>query len=190
MNIDSLQRIILSVAQSRGLDAVLQMMVRGLAELSDVALARIWLLAPGDICASCRLRSVCPDHTRCLHLAASAGNPVSQTGTVETEEGWTRIDGDFRRIPLNAPLKVGLVGSTGQPVLLQVPDSADTEPWITQPDWVKAQRIQSFAGQPLIYQEEVLGVLVVFSRAHLNEQEFGLLCAFANHAAVAISNVR
>lgn len=190
MNIDSLQRIILSVAQSRGLDAVLQMMVRGLAEQSDVALARIWLVAPGDICASCRLRSVCPDHTRCLHLAASAGNPVSETGTVETEEGWTRIDGDFRRIPLNAPLKVGLVGSTGQPVLLQVPDSAETEPWITQPDWVKAQRIQSFAGQPLIYQEEVLGVLVVFSRAHLNEQEFGLLCAFANHAAVAISNVR
>ena len=191
MNIDSLQRIILSVAQSRGLDAVLQTMVRGLAEQPDVALARIWLVAPGDICASCRLRSVCPDQTRCLHLAASAGNPLSENGLVEsTAESWTRIDGAFRRLPLNTTLKVNHVGGTGQPVLLQLQETSEKELWVARPDWVKAQRIRSFAGQPLIFQEEVLGVVGVFSRAQLNEQEFGWLRAFANHAAAAITNIR
>jgi len=189
LNIDSLERIIPAVAQSRGLDAVLQTMVRGLAELSDVALARIWLVAPGDICASCRLRSVCPDQTRCLHLVASAGKPVSEDGPVEgTTEAWTRIDGAFRRLPLNTTLKVNHVGGTGHPVLLQ--QSSEKELWVARPDWVRTQRIQSFAGQPLILQEEVLGVLGVFSRARLNDQQFGWLRAFANHAAAAISNIR
>jgi len=189
VNNDSLERIILAVAESRGLDALLQTIVRGLAELSDVALARIWLLAPGDICASCRLRSVCPDQTRCLHLVASAGNPVSQNGPVEgTAEGWTRIDGYFRRLPLNTTLTANHVGGTGQPVLLQ--ESSERELWVSRPDWVRTQRIQSFAGQPLIVREEVLGVLGVFSRVRLNEQRFGWLRAFANHAAAAISNIR
>jgi formate hydrogenlyase transcriptional activator len=191
MNIDSLQRIMLSVARSRGLDAILQTMVRGLAEQSDVALARIWLVAPGDICATCGLRRVCPDQTRCLHLVSSAGNPLSKSGAVEeTAENWTRIDGHFRRLPLNTPLKVNHVGGTGQPVLLQLRETPQGELWFARPDWVKAQRIQSFAGHPLIFQEEVLGVLGVFSRARLKQKEFEWLGAFANHAAAAITNIR
>jgi len=52
---------------------VLDSIVRGLAEQPDVALARVWLLKPSDICPQCQMRTVCADMTRCLHLAASAG---------------------------------------------------------------------------------------------------------------------
>src|SRR4030095_6788533 len=76
----SLQKVIFAVAESQSLDAVLQMIVRGLAERPEVALARIWLTAPGDICATCHMRSICPDQSSCLHLMASAGNPFIGAG--------------------------------------------------------------------------------------------------------------
>jgi len=50
--------------------------VRGLGVQEDIALARIWLIEPVDICSSCLMREECPDQARCLHLVASAGRPV------------------------------------------------------------------------------------------------------------------
>ena len=87
------------------------MIVRGLAERPEVALARIWLTAPGDICATCHMRSICPDQNSCLHLMASAGNPFIEAGSAEANaDAWSRTDGHFRRMPLNAPLKIGYAG--------------------------------------------------------------------------------
>jgi GAF domain-containing protein len=91
---------------------------------------------------------------------------------------------------LNTTMRVNHVGGTDQPVLLQLRETSDNEPWVVRPDWVKAQRIRSFGGQPLIFKEEVLGVLGVFSRTPINEQQFGWLRAFADHAAAAITNIR
>lgn len=92
---ETLQQIALAAAESLAVDEVLGRIVRGLAETEGLALARIWLLGPGDICAACPMRAECPDQSRCLHLVASAGR--SRT---EPPEAWTRIDGSFRRIPL------------------------------------------------------------------------------------------
>ena len=190
MNIDSLQRIILAVAQSQGLDSVLQMIVRGLAEQPDIALTRIWLIGPGDICPSCPMRSVCPNQTRCLHLVASAGNPMIEPGSEDrTREDWTRINGHFRRIPLNTPFKLGRIVTMGEPIQIRIHDEGGEQLWLSRPDWVKAQKIRSFAGQPLIFRGEILGALAVFSRTELSEHEFGWLRTFADHAAVSITNV-
>ncbi len=46
MNIDSLQRIVLTIAQARGVDPVPRMMVGGLAEQPG-PFARNWLIRPG-----------------------------------------------------------------------------------------------------------------------------------------------
>src|SRR5262249_51973097 len=51
-------------------------------------------------------------------------------------------------------------------------------------------RIVSFAGLPLIYRGEVLGVLAFFSREEMSEQDAASLRAFADHAALAIGNAR
>ena len=191
MDVTSLQKVIFAVAESQSLDAVLQMIVRGLAERSEVVLARIWLTAPGDICATCHMRTICPDQNSCLHLVASAGNPLIQPGSGDTDvDRWSGIDGHFRRMPLNAPLKIGYAGGTGQPVLIHIEEGREKQPWIARPDWVREQKIRSIAAQPLIFNKQILGVLGVFSRSRINEPEFAWLRAFADQVAVAITTAR
>jgi transcriptional regulator with GAF, ATPase, and Fis domain len=181
MQIEALQSIILAVAQARSVETVLQMVVQGLNDQPQVALARIWLIAPGDICASCRMRSECPDQARCLHLTASAGNPKDR------QKDWSRLDGHFCRFPLNVR-KIGRIGATGEPVLLQQIER-DSQ-WIVHSDWAQREGIQSFAGHPLIFRSEILGVLGLFSRVVIDEPQFAWLRTFADHAAVAIANAR
>ena len=67
VKLESLQTIATLVAQQRSVDAVLDTVVDSLIEQSDTALARIWLVRPGDICAVCPMRDECPDRARCLH---------------------------------------------------------------------------------------------------------------------------
>lgn len=191
MDADSFQKVSLAEVQSHGLDAVLQKIVQSLAANPDVALTRIWLIGPGDSCTSCLMKSVCPEQTRCLHLVASAGKPLDEKRTGEDDqEDWSRIDGHFRRIPLNAPFKVSHVATTGVPIHIRAQEGEDARRWISRKEWVKAQQVRNFAGLPVVFQGEVLGVLAVFSRVELSEREFGWLRGFTEHAAEAISKVQ
>ena len=180
MHPHALQQMSLALAEQRSLDAILQRLVQGLVD-EGVALGRVWLLDRGDICDTCPLRAECPDQTRCLHLVASAGQSLDGT------ENWARLSGDFRRIPLGVR-KVGYIGATGSSVLLGDIE-ADTQ-WAPRADWVARESIRSFAGHPLIFRGEVLGVLGVFSRTPLDDEAFEWLRMFANHAAVSIANAR
>jgi transcriptional regulator with GAF, ATPase, and Fis domain len=179
---DTLQQIALAAAESLALDEVLGRIVRGLAETADLALARIWLLAPGDTCATCSMRGQCPDQTQCLHLVASAGHPQT-----EPPEAWARTNGTFRRIPLGV-LKVGRIAASAEPIWLA--DAHRDYAWIARPEWARAEGINSFAGHPLVFRGEVLGVLGVFYRTEIDEAIFGWLHAFAAQAATAIANAR
>ena len=181
MNPESLQKVALAVAAERSVDRVLSQIVEGLVERSDVALARVWLIAPGDICATCPMRAECPDQTRCLHLSASAGAPL------DGRADWSRLTGAFRRFPLNER-KIGRIGATGEGIF--IPDVAHDQDWIAQPDWVQRERICSFGGQPLVFRREILGVLGVFSRDPCNRETFTWLRTFADHAAIAIAHAR
>jgi transcriptional regulator with GAF, ATPase, and Fis domain len=178
MHLEALQDLALRISGERDVDAVLRQIVAGLVQQSGIALARVWIVKPGDICASCRMRSSCPDQTNCLHLAASAG--LSLTG-----ESWSRTDGDFRRMPL-AHLKVGSIASDRTGLLIADPQS---EQW-ARPDWVRSEGIVSFVGQPLVFREETLGVLAVFRREAVDDQEFRWLRMFADQAASSIANAR
>jgi len=170
-----------SMAENRSLPDVLRAIVSGIAQCRNVVLARIWLVAPGDICESCRLRPECPDQTRCLRLAASAGNPG------DGKENYTRLDGAFRRIPLGVR-KVGRAGQSGEPLLLA--DVRGDEEWIAEPKWMKREGVKTFAGQPLVFRGEVLGVLAIFDTKVLGQEDFNWLRVFADHAAVSIANAR
>jgi hypothetical protein len=122
---------------------------------------------------------------------ASSGNPIcSDPARAETFDDYSRIDGFYRRIPLNGSLKVGQVGGTGDPVLLHRNQSPEGVNWIDRSEWVERQGIRSFAGQPLTFEGEVLGVLGLFSRAVISDEEFSWLRAFADSAAVAIATAR
>ena len=177
-----LRQLLLDMPESRCVDRLPKLIVERLAALPNIALARIWLMAPGDLCESCHMRDECPDQTACLHLTASAGRSV-----VDPEEDWSFLDGHFRRFPLGVR-KVGHVAATGEAI--QVADVEKDPKWIARPDWAKKEGIRGFGGQPLIHQGEVLGVLAVFTRVPLADEAFVWHRLIADHAAVAIANAR
>jgi transcriptional regulator with GAF, ATPase, and Fis domain len=172
-------KVMVSMAQNRILPEVLGSIVSGIAACEHVVLARIWLLNGGDICATCRFREECPDQTRCLHLVASAGNSTESTAD------FTRTDGAFRRFPIGVR-KIGTIAQRGQPLL--IPGVHGAEAWIADREWFARERIQTFAGQPLVFRGEVLGVLAIFDRLLLDAADFEWLRIFADHAAVSIAN--
>jgi transcriptional regulator with GAF, ATPase, and Fis domain len=182
MDFESLQAVALLVAQERSVATVLQRIVEGLAGQRGIAMARVWLVAPGDQCSTCPMRAECPDQTRCLHLAASAGR-----SSAAPAEDWTRLDGQFRRFPLGVR-KIGRIGASGVGLLAQ--DLRHDSGWIVRPEWARREGIRSFAGQPLVFRGEALGVLAVFSRAVLDEAAYARLRSFADQAAVALANSR
>jgi transcriptional regulator with GAF, ATPase, and Fis domain len=71
-----------------------------------------------------------------------------------------------------------------------ITDDLATDPAIHRPAWAKSEGIVAFAGQPLIFKGETLGVLAVFSRAHIGQGQFEWVRTFADHAAVALANAR
>ncbi|HSF06259.1 MAG TPA: GAF domain-containing protein, partial [Methylomirabilota bacterium] len=135
-DLESNKGLLLDMASERSLDALLVLFVRRLAERPPIALARVWLIGPGDICSTCPMRTECPDQTACLHLVASAGRPSAASG-----EDWSRLDGQFRRFPLGVR-KVGQIAATGQAIV--IPDIAADSTWIVRPDWARREGIRGF----------------------------------------------
>ena len=170
-----------AVAQNLSLAEVLRTVVTGIAECRHVVLARLWLFGPGDLCASCRFADDCADRTRCLHLEASAGNVT--TPGVDANN----LHGGFRRFP-NGHRKIGRVAASGEALLLRT--LTGDEPWIVDREWFRAEGVSSFAAQPLVFRGEVLGVMAVFDRQVLGDEELTWLRVVADHAAVSIANAR
>ena len=179
---DALQSLLLEMGQQRALEGVLRVVVDRLAAEEHIALARIWLLRPGDICTTCPMREECPDRTRCLHLVSSAGR-----SRAEGADPWTRIDGDFRRMPIGVR-KVGRVAATGECV--SVMDIQENSEWIARPDWATVEGIRGFAGQPLVFKGDILGVLAIFTRTTLGQPCLDWLRTIADLAAASIANTR
>src|SRR5262252_156030 len=177
--VDSLLSLAVTVTSEQRVESVLESIVQGLASQPGVALARIWLLPSTDLRSFSHVVSDPPD---CLCLVASAGTPINSPG-----EDWTFLEGHFARVPFNVG-KVGQVAASRHPILVE--DVAVQNDWIVRPDWAKREEIRSFAGHPLIFRDKLLGVIAVFSRQGLGQQEFTWLGLFANEAAVAIANAR
>jgi transcriptional regulator with GAF, ATPase, and Fis domain len=180
-NFDALKRLLVDVAQERSVEALLRLIVVRLTDGPCVALARIWLLQPGDQCGQCSVRPECRDQSRCLHLVASAGQSLSEG------REWTRLDGSARRIPLGVR-KVGQIAARGEAI--EAADLRREHSWLVAPEWAQQEGIQAFGGQPLMYKGQVLGVLAVFFRIPLGPDMLWWLRMIADHAAAAIANAR
>ncbi|MCC9654303.1 sigma-54-dependent Fis family transcriptional regulator [Rhodopirellula halodulae] len=172
--------LLLSMAQQRSVADVLRLVVDHLSTSEAVALARIWLIRPGEGCLTCPMRNECPDQTQCLHLVASAGHSI-----VNPEADLTRVDGEFRRFPLGIR-KVGRIAATGTPMEIQ---DIDGDPdWLVKLDWAKSENIRGFGGQPLIHRGRSLGVLGVFARTAIGDACLDWMRMIADHVASAIAN--
>lgn len=96
-------------------------------------------------CAFARIWLVEPDQTT-LRLVSSSGL-------------YTHVDGSFARVPVGA-YKVGKIAQNRVPFLSnQLPE----ESWVKDRQWALDNRIQGFAGYPLVANERILGVIAAFS---------------------------
>ena len=170
---DVLERITLQMASSLDLQTVLTTITQGLIDELDGAFARIWLLGPGDLCVECHKAADCTNRNRCLHLEASVGL-------------YTNLNGEYRRIPLGA-LKIGKIAQ-GHGALNTNDVLGDDR--LPNKQWMKDNGLCSFAGYPLKFRWELLGVIAMFGRRPLKEEEFERLAGFANQAAIAIKNAQ
>ncbi len=184
LRLESLPDIILAIAQQRAPGAVLNAIIETVARQPHVALARLWLTAPDKTCDFCCRRD--NPEPAALHLSASAGTPLS------ADADWTRLGGTFHRVQLSGDLKISHIARTGESV--RIPNIAKIGPadrqWVRHPDWADHEGLVSFAGHPLVFRGEVLGVLAVFRRVEADDDCFAWLRTMADAAAVAIANAR
>lgn len=175
-HLEILRRIATQMTLSRDVGEVLRAITGALVTTARVALARIWLYEKDASCASCAATGdgvASAQREPALHLAASAGL-------------YTHIDGEHHRVPVGH-LKIGQVAETRR--LLSV-DDVESDPRITDKEWVRREGIRSFGGCPLLFRDELVGVLGVFSRVRLSPEALQSLETFAPQAATAIKTAQ
>jgi len=172
--------ILLALAEQQSLDPVLSTIVNAVAMQPDVALARVWLRDNDRSCPVCSDGDARADQA--LHLRASAGDPL------DASADWSRVSGSFHRVPLSSSLKLAHIARTGEAVCIN--RLSDDSRWIKFPEWVERERLVGFAGRPLIFRGEVLGVLGAFRRVEFGDASWAWLKALSDAAAVAVANAR
>ncbi|MBI5086478.1 MAG: sigma 54-interacting transcriptional regulator [Acidobacteria bacterium] len=181
MDLEPLPAVILAIAEQRSLPAVLTTIIDAVARQPGVALARLWLREPDDVCPICRSGEANAEPA--LHLRASAGCPVAEM------TDWTRINGTFHRIPLSSSnLKIAHIATTGESI--RIPQLTDDHQWVRFPTWAQTEGLASFTGHALVFRGESLGALAVFRRTPADDDCFNWLRTMASAAAVAIANAR
>lgn len=178
---DNFKKLLLDMTLEQSQDILLKMTVRHLAALENIALARIWIKKPGDICSVCTKKQECLDRSQCFHLVASAGSSLDKA-----RGDWSRIDGEFKRFPLG----VGKIGEIGAGKFYEIVHFDDDWDKFVYPGWARREKIKGYAGQPLLFKGEALGVLAVFSRTIFRRQETFWMRMISNHLASVIANNR
>lgn len=175
--------LLLRMAQCHSLDELFSLVTDHLGRLHDTALCRIWLMEQADPqrCAACRHFYRCPEHRRCLRLAAGYGQ------SCVTGERWTSLDGSHQRFPLGRG-KVGLIAASGE--AFHVDAVSPDMPWVSDPDWIAREGIRTFLGQPLTHKGSVLGVLALFSRSRHDRLALDRLRLIADYLAVSLANAQ
>lgn len=95
---------------------------------------------------------------------------------------YTHIDGPHRCVPVGQ-LKIGLIAQEGKP---HFTNSLQTDPHISHQEWARQEGMIAFAGYPLTVEDEILGVLAMFSRQALSESTFQSLAIAAHEIAIGI----
>lgn len=106
------------------------------------------------------------------------------TLVLKTSRGqYTRLDGTRSRIPLGNGSKIDLVFANCLP---HITNDVLTDPAVKDKDWATREGFVSFAGMPLCWGGEKLGVLGMYSREVLSEDLLQVLAIFTSMASAVI----
>ncbi|MEP0752154.1 PAS domain S-box protein [Trichocoleus sp. Lan] len=108
-----------------------------------------------------------------LELQASAGM-------------YTHLNGSHSRVPVGQ-FKIGLIAQECQPHLT---NSVIDDPRVADKDWAKREGLISFAGYPLIIENQILGVIAMFARKPLTEATLGALEFAADEIALGVKRLQ
>jgi len=104
-----------------------------------------------------------------LELRASAGR-------------YTHLNGAHSRVPVGA-LKIGLIAQERQPHLT---NEVQSDPRVSDKEWARREGMVSFAGYPLLVEDQVVGVMAMFAQEPLLEDTLEALASVAHTIAQGI----
>jgi len=96
---------------------------------------------------------------------------------------YKNIYGEFSKVSINS-IKIGQIARTKKPIITN--DVVD-DPRIKYPQWAKREKLQSFAGYPLLHKGRIIGVVGMFSEKKLSPTQFEMLGIFCDHISKEIS---
>jgi len=151
----------------------------GVVEIFDADFARIWLIKPGDLCASGCIHAqdtsdphVCRYQDCCLHLMASSGRYI-------------HIDSPMHRRVTVGCYKIGRIAAGEYNKFLT--NDVTQDPIIHNHEWAKDLGLVSFVGYRLLsHENKILGVLALFSRHPISSEEDAMLEGIAGTTAQVI----
>lgn len=168
----ALDNVALNMLANLKLSDVLNIVVETLRTTFDAAFARVWLIDNGDLCPDCVRADICTNKDKCLHLKVTVGTYAR--------------DEDYMRIPIGT-MRVGRIAEAKKPSLV---NDLAKDNYIHNPEWMKREGIVAFAGYPIMLGDELLGVIALFSKRPISDEEFKMLGSFADRTAMAIQNAK
>ena len=85
---------------------------------------------------------------------------------------------EFSTVSLHESLQLGPAIMRKKPF---VTNDLPHDPLTRHPDWVKKEKLLSFAAYPLLYKQEAVAVLAIFSRKKFSTIDFEMLGIFCDH---------
>ncbi len=99
---------------------------------------------------------------------------------------YTHIDGAHSRIPVGK-MKIGLIASERQPHVI---NGLLSDARVSDQEWVRRERLVSFAGYPLVVDQRLVGVVAMFARQPVGEVVRSGLSSLATALGAAIERKR
>jgi DNA-binding Lrp family transcriptional regulator len=96
---------------------------------------------------------------------------------------YKNIYGEFSKVSINS-IKIGQIARTKKPIIT---NDIINDPRIKYPEWAKREKLQSFAGYPLLHKGQIIGVVGMFSEKKLSPAQFEILGIFCDHISKEIS---
>ncbi|MDP8915398.1 MAG: GAF domain-containing protein [Thermoproteota archaeon] len=96
---------------------------------------------------------------------------------------YKNIYGELSKVSINST-KIGQIARTKKPIITS---DVVNDPRIKYPEWAKREKLQSFAGYPLLYKGQIMGVVGMFSEKKLSPAQFEMLGIFCDHISKEIS---